>query len=141
MSATLDTENVGMMTGLIRRSGRYSTRRVIPLDLRAAYGGKREIVKALGTANPAEARRLHALMWTALDKEFAERRAQLNADAVTVSPAPKGPTAVDVDAYAAIVLNAYRKKRERYAADNKLALFNLYFIAKTPPLGDLRSAG
>lgn len=112
-----------MMTGLIRRSGRYSTRRVIPLDLKAAYGGKREIVKALGTADPAEAKRLHALMWASLDHEFAERRAQLNADAAPASPAPKGPTAIDVDAYAAIVLNAYRRKREQYAADNKLDLF------------------
>lgn len=63
-----------MATGLIRRSGRYSTRRVIPLDLQAHYG-RREIVRALGTADPADARKLHAAMWVQLDKEFDQARA------------------------------------------------------------------
>ncbi|WP_371130467.1 DUF6538 domain-containing protein [Phenylobacterium sp.] len=53
-----------MPTGLIRREGgRYSTRRRIPLALVPSYGGKSEIVRALGTSDPAEAKRRHALMW------------------------------------------------------------------------------
>ena len=39
----------------LRRNGRYSTRRRIPKDLIAAYGRK-EVVIALDTADPAEAR-------------------------------------------------------------------------------------
>ena len=63
-----------MATGLIRRNGRYSIRRVIPSDLQSLYG-RREIVRALGTATPAEARRLHARAWVELDDEFGARRA------------------------------------------------------------------
>ena len=63
----------------LRRNGRYSTRRRIPTDLIAAYGGRKELVIALATADPAEARVLHARMWVALDEQFSERRAELQA--------------------------------------------------------------
>lgn len=62
-----------MPTGLIRRGGRYSTRRVIPQDLQG-YFHKREIVRALGTSDPKEAKLLHARMWVRLDEEFASAR-------------------------------------------------------------------
>ncbi len=72
-----------MPTGLIRRlGGRYSTRRVIPLDLQGLYG-KREIVRALSTGDPLTARTLHARMWVALDQEFAAARAGLSDQAPT----------------------------------------------------------
>lgn len=59
MSATPDTEKADVLTGLFRReSGRYTTRRIIPKDLRPAYDGREVITKALGTADPAEAKRL-----------------------------------------------------------------------------------
>lgn len=72
VSATLDTEQ-DMPTGLIRRNGRYSTRRVIPLDLQPLYGS-REIVRALRTSDPAQARRAHARLWLDLEIEFDEKR-------------------------------------------------------------------
>ena len=66
MSVTPETEETDMPTGLLKRVGRYSTRRIIPLDLQAHYGW-REIVKALGTSNFADAKRLHARMNVTLD--------------------------------------------------------------------------
>lgn len=79
-----------MLTGLIRREGgRYSTRRRIPLALVPSYGGRSEIVRALGTSDPAEARRLHADMWRSLTIEFDARAAVLSEQAPpTTQPAP-----------------------------------------------------
>jgi len=67
-----------MPPGLIRRNGRYSLRRVIPLDLQPHYG-RREIVQALGTADPAEARKRHAKAWHLLDLKFDQDRRELGA--------------------------------------------------------------
>lgn len=116
-----------MLTGLIRREGgRYSTRRIIPLELRPAYGGKREIVRALGTADPAEAKRLHAALWAAQDREFAEARAAMaaakKAPAVETKETAKP---IDIDAYAARALVGLRKKRAEYLAAGRLEAFNL----------------
>ncbi len=127
MSATLDTEKADVLTGLIRRDGgRYSTRRVIPKDLRPAYGGKEVIVKALGTADLAEAKRLHVALWAAQDREFAEARAAMaaaeKAPAVETKAAAKP---IDIDAYAARALVALRKKRAEYLAAGRLEDFNL----------------
>lgn len=69
-----------MATGLIRRNGRYSIRRIIPTDLQPHYG-RREIVRALGTATPTDARRLHARAWVQLDDEFDLRRAAISGHA------------------------------------------------------------
>lgn len=69
-----------MPTGLIRRGASYSLRRRIPLELLPAYGGKIEIVRALGTKDREEAKRLHALAWVALDQEFAAARQLRAAD-------------------------------------------------------------
>lgn len=82
MSATLDTEKADVLTGLLRREGgRYTTRRTIHKDLLPAYGGKKVITKALGTSDPAEAKRRHVALWAALDREFAEVRAAMAAAA------------------------------------------------------------
>ncbi len=62
-----------MPTGLIRRGAAYSLRRRVPKELIGAYG-RAEIVRALGTKDRAEAKRLHALAWVALDEEFAAAR-------------------------------------------------------------------
>lgn len=77
VSATHDTEGE-LPTGLIRRGGRYSIRRRVPVDL-VEHLGKVEITRALGTADPKEARRLLPIKWSALDKEF--KRARLTRDA------------------------------------------------------------
>lgn len=74
MSATHDAEGA-MPTGLIRRGARYSLRRRIPIDLVPHYG-RAEITRALGTADPKEARRLLPLQWIELDREFEAVRKQ-----------------------------------------------------------------
>jgi len=90
VSVTHDAEDTDMPTGLLRRDGgRYSTRRRIPQDLVAHYKGRAELVRALDTSDPAEARRRHALMWVALDQEFDAARAALK----QAPPPPAGPSA------------------------------------------------
>jgi len=54
---------LGRQTYLIRRGGAYSARLRVPLDLIEAVGRK-ELVKALGTNDPAEAKRL---VWAVVD--------------------------------------------------------------------------
>lgn len=85
-----------MPTGMVRRGGRYSLRRRVPLDLVAHYGRK-EITSALGTADPKEARVLLTKAWASLDDEFARAR---QSGVATTSPsrpvlpaAPKSKTA------------------------------------------------
>lgn len=130
MSATLDTEKADVLTGLIRRDGgRYSTRRIIPLDLRPAYGGKREIVRALGTTDPAEARRLHVALWATLDQEFTAARASLlpaepKVEVGADAGVPAIPEIMDINAYAARALAGLRKKRAKYIAAGKIDQFN-----------------
>lgn len=127
MSATLDTEQADVLTGLLRREGgRYTTRRIIHKDLLPAYGGKKVITKALGTSDPAEAKRRHVALWAALDREFAEVRAAMAA--AKKSPAVETKAAakpIDIDAYAARALVALRKKRAEYLAAGRLEDFNL----------------
>ena len=78
-----------MPKGMMRRGGAYSLRRRIPVDLIDAYGGRKEIVRALGTNDYGEAKRLHARMWVALDDEFQRYRSGLVAgEAVPVRPRP-----------------------------------------------------
>ena len=68
-----------MPTGLIRRGARYSIRRRIPLHLVPYYGGKKEVVRALNTADPKDARRRLPLEWEALTREFEEVEARIAA--------------------------------------------------------------
>lgn len=127
MSATLDTEKADVLTGLFRREGgRYTTRRIIPKDLRPAYDGREVITKALGTADPAEAKRLHVALWAALDREFAEARAAMAAAEKAPTMEPKAAAKpIDIDAYAARALVGLRKKRAEYLAAGRLEDFNL----------------
>jgi integrase len=91
MSVTHDTEN-DMPSGLLRRDGRYSIRRRVPVDLIDAYGGRQAIVKALGTSDPQEARELRDEAWAKLTAEFKAMRAELaGADLPATTPAPKKP--------------------------------------------------
>lgn len=55
---------------MIRRGGAYSLRRRVPLDLIATYDGRKEIVRALGTNDFSDAKRLHARLWVEVDDEF-----------------------------------------------------------------------
>lgn len=62
-----------MPKGMVRRGGRYSLRRRVPLDLVGHYG-RAEIVRALGTADPREARERLVEEWHRLDVEFRQLR-------------------------------------------------------------------
>lgn len=54
----------------LKRGGRYYIRRKIPLDVRAKYQGRKEIVKALGTSDPIDALKLVREESVRLDREF-----------------------------------------------------------------------
>lgn len=78
-----------MPTGLVRRQGRYVLRRRVPLDLVEPLGRK-EITKALGTADRTEAKQRLALEWVRLDQDFDAARAALRAKN-PISEAPNLP--------------------------------------------------
>jgi hypothetical protein len=69
-------------------------RRVIPQDLQALYR-RREILRALGTADPREARDLHTQVWLKLSQEFKVKRGKLQSGdvAVDVHSVQRCPTA------------------------------------------------
>lgn len=108
-----------MQTGLIRRGARYSIRRRVPLDLVEHYG-RAEIVRALGTADPKEARTLWPVVWAALTTEFDTARAALAAS----QAAPVAVAAIDPNAVAARLLVKLRARREAAAATGELPAFN-----------------
>ncbi|MGA0583635.1 MAG: DUF6538 domain-containing protein [Castellaniella sp.] len=58
-----------MCTYLQRRGNRYFIRRAVPAELRVAYG-RREVTRALGTSNYAEAKTRCRAAAVALDDEF-----------------------------------------------------------------------
>jgi integrase len=62
---------------VIRRGGRYHYRRRVPADLIEAYGGKKEIQRALNTADPKEAARLSRKVAVEIDELFEGLRAKL----------------------------------------------------------------
>ncbi|RYG89114.1 MAG: hypothetical protein EON58_19495, partial [Alphaproteobacteria bacterium] len=120
-----------MPTGLIRRGGAYSLRRRIPHDLLEAYGGRKEVVKALGTSDRQEAKRLHAIAWVALDQEFEARRSKRD-DGVApatgskpsrvMSPITGEPISPSV--IALVHLDTLRSRRDRAASEGWLVRFN-----------------
>lgn len=67
---------MGIASGVFRRAGTavYSVRRVVPKDLIAAYGGKRQLWKSLRTTDPREAKRLAPPILAEWDREFDEVR-------------------------------------------------------------------
>lgn len=72
VSVTHEAES-DVLTGLFRREGRYSIKRRVPVDL-VEHFGRKVIVRALGTGEPAEARLLLPIAWQKLDEEFAQAR-------------------------------------------------------------------
>lgn len=97
-----------MPTGMLRRGARYYVRRRVPLDLIDAYG-KKEILKALGTSDYAEAKKRLAIQWVTLDKEFDDRRAALaRCDVVPASEQP--------------IAGALAKYRQQSGAKPRLAI-------------------
>lgn len=110
-----------MPTGLIRRGGAYSLRRRIPKDLVAAFGGRQEIVKALGTNDREEAKRRHALATVALNAEFdALRPTVTSSPAVSETPLSEiSPTVISL-----VHLDTLREDRDAAASRGELAGFN-----------------
>jgi len=64
-----------MATNIQKRGNVYYFRRKIPLDLIERHGGKREIIRSLGTKNRAEAERLARRVSVDLDDEWQAMRA------------------------------------------------------------------
>ncbi len=120
-----------MPTGLIRRGGAYSLRRRIPNDLLSTYGGRKEVVKALGTNDREEAKRLHALAWVALDQEFEAHRSRHDEQVATasqgnpsrvISPITGEPISPSV--IALVHLDNLRSRRDKAAKEGWLVRFN-----------------
>jgi integrase len=63
-----------MTNYLLKRGGRYYFRRKIPLELLGHYNGRKELVNALGTADPVEAGRLARAEAVRTDREFDSLR-------------------------------------------------------------------
>jgi len=78
-----------MPVGVFRRGGRYSLRRRVPVDLVEHYG-KAEIVQALGTSDPREAKERAVLRWASLDREFRRLREARKPSAMTGEGGVKG---------------------------------------------------
>lgn len=76
VAGVTSTEDDTMTNHLLRRGSRYYVRRKVPADL-VEHLGKREIVRALGTADPAEARRIVREASVQIDQEFDAARAAL----------------------------------------------------------------
>lgn len=75
-----------MTEHLIRRTGRYYYRRRVPIAL-VARMGRVEITRALGTADPAEARKRARVMAVEIDRLFAEAEAMPETTGARVDPA------------------------------------------------------
>nr|WP_143093814.1 site-specific integrase [Caulobacter sp. UNC279MFTsu5.1] len=98
---------------------------MIPLDLQGHYG-RREITKALGTADPARARTLLVVEWARQDREFAETRAAIEADKFPaktpsvdvqqISPTVIGPAKIDRQAGRSSTKAAGRPSPQRPSA-------------------------
>jgi len=83
-----------MCTHLIRRGGRYSIRRRVPSDLLAVVG-RREVVRALGTSDRAEAVWRCRVEGVRLDAEWAALRGQPR-PSIPPRPVPV-PTSLSVE--------------------------------------------
>ena len=110
-----------MPTGLVRRGARYSIRRRIPKDL-VEHFGHQELTRALGTADPAEARKMLPLRWAELDREFEAIR-QARTEAPQTSPerpvSDTSPTLISL-----INLDTLRAERDAAANEGRLKEFN-----------------
>ncbi|KVF78907.1 hypothetical protein WS75_06425 [Burkholderia sp. FL-7-2-10-S1-D7] len=83
------TEGDTMTNHLLRRGSRYYVRRKVPADL-VEHLQRREIVRALGTSDPAEARRIVREASVQIDQEFdAARSALLGTPPRKVTPQPQ----------------------------------------------------
>ncbi|MEO7385154.1 MAG: DUF6538 domain-containing protein, partial [Novosphingobium sp.] len=107
-------------------------RRRIPLDLIAAYGGVKEIVRALHTADPTEANMRNRRAWVDLDEEFAAKRKELacmaGEQAETEAQASRRNTALRAapfDVRQSLAVARLRNERQKAAANGGLEEWTL----------------
>lgn len=112
-----------MPTYLTKRGATYYFRRVIPDDLRPAFGGKRELTFSLGTKDRAEASKLCRAAAVQSDKELDAARAMIaSPSAVNAKPADAAP--IDREAYAAAAFAALQRKRDAAFSAGDLPAFD-----------------
>ncbi len=102
------------------RSGTYYFRRVIPLDLRSAFEGRKEIVFSLRTKDRRQAARLGRLEAVKWDELFDARRAARAAGAGSELPQTPLPEVGEVTRRA---LERLRQEQAEYASRGELPLF------------------
>ncbi|WP_242913411.1 DUF6538 domain-containing protein [Brevundimonas pishanensis] len=112
-----------MPTYLTKRGATYYFRRVIPDDLRPAFGGKRELTFSLGTKDRAEASRLCRAAAVQSDIDFEQAEAQLARPPATSLKSAETAT-MDRQAYAATAFASLQRQREAAFAAGNLAAFN-----------------
>ncbi|WP_312813121.1 DUF6538 domain-containing protein [Brevundimonas sp.] len=116
-----------MPTYLTKRGATYYFRRVIPEDLRPAFDGKRELTFSLRTKDRHEAAKRCRIEAVKSDKLFEQAESSPSS---ALSSEASGSSAVkpvlegEVLSHAAIVLESYRRRRDRYADEGRLAEFN-----------------
>nr|WP_313521544.1 DUF6538 domain-containing protein [Brevundimonas diminuta] len=112
-----------MPTYLTKRGATYYFRRVIPEDLRPAFGGKRELTFSLGTKDRAEASKLCRAAAVQSDKELDAARAMIaSPSADGAKPADAAP--IDREAYAAAAFAALQRKRDAAFSAGDLPTFD-----------------
>ena len=122
MSVTHE-ENADMPTGLIRRGGRYSIRRRIPLDLVDQYGGRAEIVRALGTSDFQVAKRKLPIWWADLDREFDAFRAKTGSNGAPQPVPEPTPVSLSPTLISIAQMDDLRGQRDRAEAEGSLVEF------------------
>ncbi|WP_454752127.1 DUF6538 domain-containing protein [Cupriavidus necator] len=103
---------------LLRRGARYYIRRRVPADLQKHFGGKNEIVRALGTSDRREAERLVREQSVLLDREFDKLRAAPTANAgssLATAPAEMWDAAAEADTPLDQQEAEHDKHEKRYA--------------------------
>ncbi|MBL8553259.1 MAG: site-specific integrase [Phenylobacterium sp.] len=107
-----------MPPGLIRRGARYYIRRRIPLDLIEHYQTS-AVMRALGTSDFAEAKKLVIRAWQAYDDEFDRVRVTLSATPQKVPSALYGSREEQEaeEAYRPQEEQMWEEERERIEAD------------------------
>lgn len=82
---------------LYRRGDQLYFRRRVPLNARAAFDGKEEVQKSLGTSNVTEARHLLAIEVATFDKMIADAAGKPVADAVRQIVPSKKPSQIELE--------------------------------------------
>lgn len=102
---------------LYRRGDQLYFRRRVPLNARAAFDGKEEVQKSLGTSNITEARHLLAIEVATFDKMIADAAGKPVADAVRQIVPSKKPSPIEMEE----AVRKWLSERVERATDSELA--------------------